>query len=726
MADIIEDTYQQLAAVCKSYLSEAACNRIRQAYLFARDAHTGQYRVSGEPYITHPLTVARYIAELYLDETTIIGAILHDTIEDNTSISDTAVEQCFGKEVCHLVMGVTHLSGVNQLEDIANFFTSAATDVRVILIKLYDRLHNVQTLTPLPPYKQRAKALETLRIYVPLAAKLGMWNLKTELETLIFNYLDPASYEFICHGIKESASIHESRLQLVAANIQKLLRNKGLPCAIRIKQRSPYSVYQSAAKNALKSHNFSRAFRLIIQVDSIAQCYLALGYIHQHYSHLGGSLADYIGNPKDTFYRCLHTTVFVPDYSPVDIRIRTYELDRLSEIGIVARLQFSNGEEVKQLKDATWLPELTKLYTESESANRFIDAIFHDVLEHQITVFTPRGKEISLPYGSTVLDFAYYVHTHIGHECRGAVVNGKPAEIYQQLEDGDHVEIIRARQNDGPMFEWMDETLGFATTDRAKRKIREWFKKQETRLILRRGKAALREERHRLNVNVTASTLAKDFQLEDDKTLIMQIGSGMLSIQEVALALLKHVPDLFMRSDTPYTQVIDRLGQVGLLKGVNGREVRLAPCCCPEVDTDVLAHERRGRVIAHRSDCPRVIQVKKLENFIKLEWVKLNEVPSVVYILLEAYNQGSLIRDLSVPIAEIGVSMVEVEMFYTDKNLMLRLKLELSNEQQLISVIHRLALMQNVISVRRLNFDEAKNWRKNLPPFRDEDRFLGE
>ncbi|MBZ0306564.1 MAG: HD domain-containing protein [Anaerolineae bacterium] len=724
MIDLIDDTYQQLITVCESYLPSPARHRIYQAYLFARDAHTGQYRVSGEPYITHPLTVARYIAELYLDETTIIGAILHDVVED-TSISAEEIEKCFGKEVCHLVMGVTHLAGVNQLEDIANFFTSAATDVRVVLIKLYDRLHNLQTLTSLPPYKQRAKALETMRIYVPLAAKLGIWKLKTELETLIFNYIDPASYEFICKGIKESASIHETHLQLVTANIQKLLRNKRLPCSIRIKRRSPFSVYQSAAKNALRGHNFSRAFRLIIQVDSIAQCYLALGYIHQHYSHLSGSLVDYIGNPKDTFYRCLHTTILVPDYSPVDIRIRTYELDRLSEMGIVARLQFSNGEEVKQLKDAIWLPELTKLYTESENVNRFIDTIFHDVLERQITVFTPRGKEIMLPRGSTVLDFAYHVHTHIGHECRGAVVNGKPAEIYHPLADGDHAEIIRARQNDGPMFEWMDETLEFATTDRAKRKIRDWFKKQETRLIIRRGKAVLREERYRLNVNVTAHTLAKDFQLEDDKTLVIQIGSGALPIHEVSLALLKHIPDLFMRSDTPYSQVIDRLGQVGLLKGVNGREVRLAPCCCPEVDSDVLAHERRGRVIAHRSDCPRIIQVKKLENFIKLEWVKLNEVPSVVYILLEAYNQGSLIRDLSIPIAEIGVSMVEVEMLYTDKNLMLRLKLELTNEYQLIRVIHRLALLQNVISVRRLSFDEARDWRKNLP-FREENSFLSE
>lgn len=723
MTDIAAEYYEQLAAVCQMYLPTSSREHIHKAYVFARQAHEGQTRASGEPYITHPLTVARYIAELYLDETSIIAAILHDVVED-TPVSAEAVEECFGKDVRHLVAGVTHLAGVNQLEDIANFFNSAASDVRVVLIKLFDRLHNLQTLEHLPPYKQRAKALETMRIYVPLAAKLGIWNLKTELETLIFTFIDPASYEFICLGIENSAAIHEPRLQVIANNIQKLLRNKGIPSAIRIKRRSPYSVYQSAAKNALESHNFSRAFRLIIQVDSIAQCYLALGYIHQHYSHLGGSLADFIGNPKDTFYRSLHTTIFVPDYSPVDIRIRTYELDRLSEFGIVARLQFSNGEEVKQLKDATWLPELTKLYSESETVNRFIDTIFHDVLEKQITVFTPRGKEITLPRGSTALDFAYHVHTHIGHECRGAVVNGKPTHLYCELSDGDHVEIIRGRQNDGPLFEWMDDTLGYATTDRAKRKIREWFKRQETRLLIRRGQEVLREERHRLNVDVTSHTLTRDFQLEDVKTLNILIGGGMLPINEVALALLRHVSDLFIRSDTPYSQVVDCRGQVGLLKGVNGREVRLASCCRPEVDSDVIAHERNGRVIAHRSTCPRVIQVKKIENLIKMEWVKLNEVPSVVYILLEAYNQGSLIRDLSIPIAEIGVSIVEMDMLNTDRNLILRLKLELTNEQQLISVIHRLALLQNVISVRRLTFEEAKNWRKNLS-FYEEDRSVG-
>lgn len=712
MMDIVDLQYHQLNAQCQTYLLAPAQERIKQAYLFARDKHHGQFRKSGEPYIVHPLIVALYVAQFYLDETSIIAAILHDVVEDCNVPAET-IEQCFGKDVRHLVAGVTHLAGVNQLEDIANFLTSAASDVRVVLIKLFDRLHNMQTLEHLPDFKQRQKALETLRIYVPLAAKLGIWQIKTKLETLVFKHLDRTSYDFIKHGINASYRQHAPRLQIVADNIQNLLRNEGIPCDIRIKKRSPYSVYQTAAQHALEQHNFSRAFRLILQVDSIPQCYLALGYIHQHYPHLGGSLADFIGNPRDTFYRSVHTTIFVPEYNPVDIRIRTYELDRLSDLGIVARLQFSDGEEIKQLYDAQWLPELEQLYSESETVNRFIESVFKDVLQKQITIFTPRGKEISLPRGSTALDFAYHVHTHIGHECRGAVVNGKPAELNCELVDGDHVEIIRARQN-GPLFEWMDETLGYATTDRAKREIRAWFRRQDLRLLMRQGQEILRDERRRLNVEVTSHALAKDFQLDNSQTLHTAIANGTLLIHEVALAMLKHVPNLFVRSDTPYTSVVDHTGQVGMLKGLGGYEIKLAGCCHPEVGDELLGHVKNRQVVTHRASCPRILRFKRMDALLTLEWVRLNEIPCVAYVIVEAYNQGSLVRDLSIPIAEVGVSIVEIDMFATAKNIALRLKLEMTNEQQLISVIHRLSVLQNVIAVRRLNHDDVTQWREKL------------
>lgn len=711
--DTIEAHHQQLKEICETYLPAASRAQIDRAFEFAKAAHEGQFRKSGEPYIVHPLIVATYLAELYLDETTIVAGILHDVVED-TAIPAQKIEDCFGKDVRHLVTGVTHLAGVNQLEDIANFLTSAASDVRVVLIKLFDRLHNMQTLKHLPDYKQRYKALETMRVYVPLAAKLGIWSVKTEFETLIFKHIDRESYEIIKRGINTSYSQHAPLLQIVADKIQALLRNEGIPSNVRVKKRSPYSVYQSAAKNSLEQHNFARAVRLIIQVDSIAQCYLALGYIHQHYSHLGGSLADFIGNPRDTFYRSLHTTVFVPDYNPIDIRIRTYELDRLSDLGIVARVQFSNGEEVKQLKDALWLPELKKLYTESENVNLFVESVFKDVLQKQIIVFTPRGKGITLPRGSTVLDFAYAVHTYIGHECRGAVLNGKPAELNRELTDGDQVEIIRARQN-GPLFEWMDDSLGYATTDRAKRKIRDWFRRQDAHVVMKQGQEVLREERRRLNVDVTSHTLAQDFQLDNTRSLYTAIGNGTILINEVALAMLKHVPDLFLRSDTPHSHVVDHRGQVGMLKGLGNYEIRLAGCCHPEIGDELLGHVKNRQIVAHRVGCPRVIKCKKLDNLIKLEWVRLNEVPSIAYVLLEGYNKGSLVRDISIQIAEVGVSIVEIDSMTTYRDIILRLKLEMTNEQQLISVIHRLAGLQNVIRVRRLSHSEAQNWREKLP-----------
>ncbi|HLA44985.1 MAG TPA: HD domain-containing protein, partial [Aggregatilineales bacterium] len=473
--DLVDQLYTDFHNTCRTYLSDETCNRLHGVYEFAREAHGDQTRKSGEPLITHPIAVAHHLAKLYLDESVLTGALLHDVAED-THVTLSDIEARFGEHTRLLVDGVTHLKNVSQLEDIAHLFLAMSGDVRVVLIKLYDRLHNLQTLHIMPSEQRRRKAIDTLRVYVPLATKLGIWQLKTQFESLILYETDPETYELICDGIDQRYREHHPYLQKTAHDLQKLLREHDLPAGIRIKRRSPYRIYERMSNHKLDDEAFNGAFQIILLVDSLPECYLALGHIHSCYPHTPGSLSDSIGNPRDVFYRSLNTTIIVPGYdSAVNVGIRTYDFDRLADIGILAQIQFAAAHEERQPEDAPWLPELSRLYHESENPQKFVESVFQDILQKHLQCFTPRGDEFSLPRGATVIDFAYLVHTQIGHECRGAIVNGKLVDSRYQLQDGDHVQIIRARHG-GPYHEWLDETLEYVTTSRAKRKIREWFR----------------------------------------------------------------------------------------------------------------------------------------------------------------------------------------------------------------------------------------------------------
>ncbi|NJL93160.1 MAG: bifunctional (p)ppGpp synthetase/guanosine-3',5'-bis(diphosphate) 3'-pyrophosphohydrolase [Anaerolineae bacterium] len=711
--DLVDSLYMTLESTCRSYLSEEAWQHVLQAYHFAKAAHAGQFRKSGEPFITHPLTVAIYMARAYVDEVTLISALLHDVAED-TDCTLEDIETRFGPQTRQLVAGVTHLKNVSQLEDIAHFFVALITDVRVVLIKLYDRLHNMQTLEFMSPENQRRKAFETLRVYVPLAAKFGIWRLKTELETLVLRYIDPEAFLSITQTIDQNRREHLSRLQQVEQDLQSLLRGYDILCSTTIEQRSPYRIYESTREQRFEDASFRRILRVVVQVDDIARCYLALGYIHKHYAHMANLLADYVGNPKDIFYRSLHTTILVPRYSPVDVRVRTYEADRLAQLGIITQLQFAQSHEHKTPPEASFLPEMRELVGEIADANKFVETVFQDILKKHIVCFTPRGRDISLPRGATVLDFAYRVHTDIGHECRGAVVNGKHVEVPYKLADGDHVEVIRSRRTE-PQLEWLDEILNYTTTSHARRKIREWLRRQKSSALVKQGRDVLQHVRRTYNVmHVTAPTLAEEMGLDNVQQLYQNIGNGTITLSELILKLLSHVPDLLVECEREYVEVQDHLGQRGRLVTMEGREIRLANCCRPMVG-DAIVSFINGRqdepIKVHRQRCPFVLRSPRPEHFIQMDWVYATQPLYNVYVRAEGYDRGGLLRDMSIPIAEVGANIARVETHDIRGGIALQLKLELTTSQQLIRIIHHLETLQNITFVQRLNHHEVQNRR---------------
>jgi GTP pyrophosphokinase len=702
-----------LLETCQTYLDDETCQRIIRACDYAETAHAGQFRKSGEPYITHPLQVAHYVAQLYIDESVIIAALLHDVAEDTDCTLDD-IEAEFGLQVRLLVDGVTHLKDVSQLEDLAHLLLATSNDVRVVLIKLYDRLHNLRTLKFMSPEQKRRKAFESQRIYVPLAAKLGMWELKNELETLILEHIDPIAYEHIQAGLATAKEQLSPTLEAFMEEVQQSLREHHLPATLKIAHRSPYRLYEIAGRARLDAESFQRAFKVILLVDSVPSCYLALGYLHHFYPHVAQGLSDSIGNPRDTFYRSLHTALIVPGLRmPLPIRIRTYEFERMSQIGILTHIQFATADQEKQPADAPWLTKLGELFSESENASKFVDSVFRDILQKHVDCFTPRGKRVSLPRGATVLDFAYYVHTDIGHECRGALVNGQPVDLSYQLSDGDQVEIIRTR-HPNPAYEWLDTSLGYATTARALRKIREWFRRQETEVIIQRGRALLREERQRFNAtDVLAQTLADDFQLEDKQALYYALGSGALTLSDLARTILNRVPSVFAQSARPIASVQDSQGQQGWLTRLGEQKIRLARCCQPRIGDVVVTRadwESRPLLFVHRADCRCILTSSKHESMIRLEWLQSNQPLQVAHLRVQGYDRGGLLRDVSLLITRAGANIMQVESVLADKMITMRLRLEVPDQETFITIVHRLATLQNITRVQCMSAQEIQTW----------------
>lgn len=706
--EAIEELVQKL----KQYSPDADVDLVQRAYETAARAHEGQTRASGEPYVYHSVAVADILATLHLDATPLAAALLHDVPED-TLVTLEDLRAQFGDEVAKLVDGVTKLERIRrmsrsregtlaeaQAENVRKIFLATVDDIRVIMIKLADRLHNMRTLSALAPEKQARIAQETLDIYAPLANRLGIWELKWQLEDLAFQYLAPQVYQEIAHLLAEKRQEREKYIDRVIDILCQRLKEEGITATVRGRPKHIYSIYRKMKE---KDRDFEEIYDVRgvrILLEEIKDCYAVLGILHSMWRPIPGEFDDYIASPKDNLYQSLHTAVVGPEGRPLEIQIRTWEMHRVAEYGIAAHWRYKEHAKRDISLDAkvAWLRQVSEWRQEVRDASEFVESLKSDVLPERVYVFTPKGDIVDLPQGATPVDFAYYIHTEIGHRCRGAKVNGRLVALDSPLHTGETVEILTAKKG-GPSRDWLNPQLGYIRTARARQKVRQWFKKQERAENVAQGREILEKELHRLGLEQRPfQEIARLFKYQNVNTFLAAIGYGDVSPQQIAtkLAEISAQPLLFPEPVLPPPSV------VGIqVKGVGDLLSRLAKCCNPVPGDPIIGYITRGTgITVHRPDCPN-IKNKDTERLIEVEWGATREAYPV-NIRIEAFDRPGLLRDIASVVADEGISMSAAHAStHGDNTATVRATLQINNIQQLRNVLSRLEGFRDVLEVRR-------------------------
>ncbi len=692
---------------------------IRRAYEVALAAHDGQARASGESYIVHPLAVARILAELRLDPATIAAALLHDVAED-TSYNLQRLRETFGDEVADLVDGVTKLEHIDQLgrgqanlpdekaESLRKMFLAMVDDVRVVLIKLADRLHNMRTLGALPEHKRKRIARETLEIFAPLANRLGIWQIKWELEDLAFRHLEPGTYKELAARLEQRRADREKFIAEVIAKLQAELKAAGIT-VLEVSGR-PKHIYSIWRKMQRKGVDFDQIYDIHgvrIIVPEIKDCYAALGVVHTLWKPIPGEFDDYIATPKDNMYRSLHTAVVGPNGKPLEVQIRTPEMHRTAELGIAAHWRYKEQmtkRDVDFENKIAWLRQIMDWRQEVTDAREFVDSLKTDVFQDRVYTFTPKGDVIDLPAGSTPIDFAYYVHTEVGHRCRGARVNGKLVALDYRLQNGDQVEIITAKRG-GPSRDWLNPNLGYVVTSRARGKIREWFRKQDREVNIVQGREILERELRRLSVErVSYDDLARLFGYERTDDFLAAIGYGDLNTQQIASKVLetqrKEEEGLVEAEKGPPALMVEGLK----VRGVGSLLTNLARCCNPLPGDRIIGYVTRGRgVTIHRRDCPNILRKKDRERLIEVDWDSTSQQTYPVTIRVEAYDRTGLLRDIANLVADEKINLRDASAVtgVNDNMAIITATLEISGIAQLSRLLTKIERLPNVVEARR-------------------------
>ncbi|WP_243225620.1 bifunctional (p)ppGpp synthetase/guanosine-3',5'-bis(diphosphate) 3'-pyrophosphohydrolase [Microbacterium sp. CIAB417] len=697
---------------------------IDRAFAVAKEKHAGQKRQSGEPYITHPLAVAQILAELGLGPRAIAAALLHDTVEDTGyALSDLTAE--FGDEVAMLVDGVTKLDKVKygesaQAETVRKMIVAMSKDIRVLLIKLADRLHNARTWGFVPPEKAAKKAKETLEIYAPLAHRLGIQAIKSELEDLSFAVLHPKIYAEINSLIAQRTPQREKYLQQVIEAIDEDLRDLRIRGKVVGRPKQLYSVYQ---KMVIRGREFDDIYDLIgirVLVNSVRDCYAVLGAIHARWTPLPGRFKDYIATPKFNLYQSLHTTVIGPSGRTVEIQIRTHEMHQQAEFGVAAHWMYKermNGGKAEMRAsdtDMAWLAHISDWQAETADPGEFLDSLRFEIGAKEVYVFTPKGRVIGLPAGATPVDFAYAVHTEIGHRTMGAKVNGRLVPLESVLKSGDVVEVFTSKNPDaGPSQDW----LGFVKSTRARNKIRGWFTKERREEAIEQGKEAIARAMRRQNLPLqrlmsqeSFSELARQLHYEDVAALYAAVGEGHISTQSV----IEKVTALVAAEDTstgaitlPVTPSREpRSGDSGVLvRGASDILVKLAKCCTPVPGDQIVGFVTRGSgVSVHRADC---VNVKALgadeQRFVDVEWGPTSKSVFRVQIQVEALDRSGLLSDVTRVLSEHHVNILSATVTTTDERLALsRFVFEMGDAVHLDRVLNAVRRIDAVYDVYRV------------------------
>ena len=712
-------SFSQLIDKAREYLPAEKIALVEDAYNFALKAHEGQVRKSGEPYLEHPVQTAMTLAELQLDVSSLAAALLHDVPED-CGISISEIEAKFGSEVSKLVDGTSRLSRLSrqqsvtttevQAENLRKMLVAMAEDLRVVFIKLADRLHNMHTLNALSPEKQLSIAQETLEIYAPLAHRLGIWELKWQLEDLSFRYLEPERYRQIARLIAAHRTQRETFIAKVVEILRAEFNRAGLRAEVSGRPKHIYSIHQKMEKYAVSGKQFNDIhdlFALRVLVSTVADCYTVIGIIHGLWHPLPDEFDDFIANPKPNGYQALHTAVMCEGTTPLEVQIRTREMHHIAEYGVAAHWRYKEGEkkDIHFEERISWLRQLIDWHRELSRAEEFLESVKTDIFIDQVFVYTPKGEIKDLPKGSTPLDFAYRVHSDLGHRCIGAKVNGRMVPLDYQLNNGDVVEIMSTKGAKGPSRDWLNPHLGYVKTSDARGKIRQWFKKQERAENIEHGRGIVEKELKRLNIKFgEREELAKLFKYDSLDDFLAAVGYGGVTTQQIAtkLAAQQEQPQATTEVALPQQPV----SAIKVL-GVGDMLTRLAQCCHPVPGEKIIGYITRNRgVTIHRQDCYNVIHQEERERLVKVEWGQTDAVYPV-NVQVQAWDRVGLIRDITTIVAEDKVNIAR--MSFTDNDdhtTSLHLTLEIKGLAQLSRLLAKVDGIKGVISVTRMG-DEA-------------------
>jgi len=716
---------ERIEAQMRSYNPSVDLAGVEEAYAFAAEHHAGQERKSGEPFIIHPAEVALILAGLNLDTATIQAALLHDVVEDSP-VSLREVRERFGDEVAVLVDGVTKLGKIKfsslaeaQSQNLRKMLIAMAKDIRVILIKLADRLHNMRTLDALSEEKQLRKSIETMEIYAPLAHRLGISAIKWELEDLAFSYLEPRKYEQISRMVAETRQAREVYLAQVIEQLSEELAQVGIVGDIAGRPKHLYSIYQ---KMTQQGKDFSEIYDLIavrVIVDSVKDVYGALGTVHAIWKPIPGRFKDYVAMPKFNMYQSLHTTVIGPAGRPLEIQIRTEEMHRTAEYGIAAHWRYKEGGSSGDSFDQrlAWLRQMLEWQTELKDPREFMEALKIDLFEDEVFVFTPKGDVVSLRKGSTPIDFAYAIHTEVGHHCVGAKINGSIVTLDYELQMGDRIEILTSKSS-GPSRDW----LNVVRTSSARSKIRSYFSKVTREDDLQHGRDELMKVLRKQGLGASGSTLAKalvqvatEMNLQGSEDLLAGIGAGKISPKQVVTKLIKILaketevqlqPEVPVPVIHPSRAVARRKSHTGVrVRGIDDVLVRLAHCCNPVPGDHIVGFVTRGRGVSiHREDCPnaRELVAQTPERMIDVEWDESASTTYQVEVLIEAIDRTRLLQDVSIVLADSGVNVLSAAIS-TDRQgvAYLRFLLELGSVNQLQRVLSAVRGVNGVFDAHR-------------------------
>jgi GTP diphosphokinase / guanosine-3',5'-bis(diphosphate) 3'-diphosphatase len=730
---------EQLMASLPKYYTDDDRDFVKRAYELAAEAHAPQKRASGEPYINHCIAVASILSDLQMPADAVAAGLLHDVVED-TDMTLQEIKEQFGLSTAALVDGVTKLKAMPRVsrtehedleedesklteeqlskrkkllgqETLRKTMLAMNKDVRVIVIKLADRLHNMRTLSHTRPEKQRRIAQETIDIYAPIANRIGIGEMKWELEDLSLYYLEPQKYKEIAAGLNQRRATRSQQVEKIEKRVEEILAEAGITAEISGRPKHIYSIYKKMDKKVKTFDQIMDVRGIRILVKSKADCYAALGIVHSHWRPIPDEFDDYIGAPKENMYQSLHTAVMYEDNEPLEVQIRTHEMHQSAERGIAAHWRYKEANKKRDEQYESFLTALRSqldIKSDDMNADEFVETMRNDVFDEHVYVFTPKGDIIDLPKGSTPIDFAYHVHTDVGHRCRGAKINGKLEPLNYVLKTGDRVVILTTKQG-GPSRDWLNPSIGLVKTQRARAKIRVWMKKQAREQNLAQGRQILEREFRRLGLeDINIENLARQLEYRQPEDLFVALGCGDLPLNRiVTLISNQKPPEDTIETSAPKSETTS--SDAVAVRGLRGLLTQMAKCCHPAPGDPIVGYITRGRgATIHREDCPNILRssTSEKERLVRVSWGDTSKTYPIP-IRVTAFDRQGLMNDISHLLNSEGVNITDVNVSVNHDSIradiaVIRMVVEVSDLMQLSRLLNRIENLSNVLEAHRI------------------------